>query len=347
MNDQSTALAIQQSDNELIDVLCSSLYPGAKRESAALVLGYCRAAGIDPMLKPVHIVPMRTKTGEKDNYGNDRYEMRDTIMPGIGLYRIQAARTGQYAGQDVPEFGPTRTLAYQRKKVEWVHANPNSDKKVKREDWINDELEYPEWCAITIYRIVGGHRAAFTALEYWTENYATAGRDSDAPNEMWSRRTRGQLAKCAEAQALRKAFPEVGAMPTADEMEGRIFDVAEADPAPEFSVAKPRRASEVAKAALPTPTEPDIVLPVVKQAEAAIPVELVPAQEAQAPQQHATEEPAGKVLASEGECLHIIKIAKAKGIDLGQRLREWNSKLDPSTLAGMTKKQYAGLKEAL
>lgn len=345
MNDQSTALAIQQSDNELIDVLCSSLYPGAKRESAALVLGYCRAAGIDPMLKPVHIVPMRTKTGEKDNYGNDRYEMRDTIMPGIGLYRIQAARTGQYAGQDVPEFGPTRTLAYQRKKVEWVQANPNSDKKVKREDWIDDDLEYPEWCAITIYRIVGGHRAAFTAVEYWTENYATAGRDSDAPNEMWSRRTRGQLAKCAEAQALRKAFPEVGAMPTADEMEGRVFDVAEVDPAPEFNVAKPRRASEVTKAALPTPDEPDIVLPVVKQAEQ---VAILPEQAQQeAPQQHATEEPAGKVLASEGECLHIIKIAKAKGVNMAAFLSDLGSKLDPATLSGMSKKQYAKLKEML
>jgi hypothetical protein len=39
---------------------------------------------------------------------------------------------------------------------------------------------------------------------------------------MWARRPRGQLKKCAEAQALRMAFPEaVGAAPTAEEMEGR------------------------------------------------------------------------------------------------------------------------------
>lgn len=40
---------------------------------------------------------------------------------------------------------------------------------------------------------------------------------------MWQKRPYGQIAKCAEAQALRKAFPEVGSAPTADEMEGKQF----------------------------------------------------------------------------------------------------------------------------
>ena len=41
---------------------------------------------------------------------------------------------------------------------------------------------------------------------------------------MWAKRSRGQIAKCTEAQALRKAFPEIGAQPTADEMEGKTLD---------------------------------------------------------------------------------------------------------------------------
>ena len=39
---------------------------------------------------------------------------------------------------------------------------------------------------------------------------------------MWAKRPFGQLSKCAEAQALRKAFPDTtGSQPTAEEMEGR------------------------------------------------------------------------------------------------------------------------------
>lgn len=228
---QSAVPALSMDDAELCSVLQSSIYPGAKLESIKLAVGYCRAAGLDPMQKPVHIVPMRVKKpGTKEDY-----EWRDVIMPGVGLYRVQAARSGCYAGVSEPEFGPMQTLR------------------------IGDfEMEYPEWCRVTVRRFnpATGQIFDFTAVEFWLENYATKGRDSKVPNEMWQRRPRGQLAKCAEAQALRKAFPEIGAQPTAEEMEGKELDVGTIDvQEPRPAVRTPQSRSVKARAAAAAPVE--------------------------------------------------------------------------------------------
>jgi phage recombination protein Bet len=182
--------AIVAKDDEIISVLSSSLYPGASTQSIAMVLAYCRQAELDVMQKPVHIVPIwDSKAGQ----------MRDVVMPGIGLYRTQAARSGECAGISEPEFGPDI--------VETLSGVP---------------MTFPAWCKVTVRRTMkNGVVAEFSAVERWRENYATAKRDSEAPNAMWRRRPYAQLAKCAEAQALRKAFPEFGSAPTADEMEGK------------------------------------------------------------------------------------------------------------------------------
>lgn len=194
--------SLAMDERELMGVLKNSLYPGARDESIKLVIGYCKASGLDPMQKPVHIVPMSVSTGKKDGNGWDVKEMRDVVMPGIGLYRTQAARSGEYAGVSEPEFGDdiTETIG-------------------------ETTITYPKWCKVVIKRQMrNGAIVEFAAKELWKENYATKSAKSAEPNAMWKRRPYAQLAKCAEAQALRKAFPEFGAQPTADEMEGKSFD---------------------------------------------------------------------------------------------------------------------------
>jgi len=185
-------------DKDTYSALKNSIFPGAKDESIQMVLAYCKARKLDPLQKPVHIVPMwivdaKTKQGA----------MRDIVMPGIGLYRIQAQRSGQYAGQSDPEFGEevTETLG-------------------------GIKITYPKWCKIVVKKqMPNGHIVEFAAKEYWKENYATQKKDTDAPNSMWKKRPYGQLAKCTEAQALRKAYPDIiDNTLTAEEMEGKDFE---------------------------------------------------------------------------------------------------------------------------
>jgi hypothetical protein len=91
-------------------------------------------------------------------------------------------------------------------------------------------VTYPASCKVIVKRLMpDGQLAEFAATERWKENYATAGKSSKQPNSMWARRPYAQLAKCAEAQALRKAFPEVGSALTADEMEGKEIDMGSID----------------------------------------------------------------------------------------------------------------------
>ena len=214
----SNALTIQAEDR-MIDVMRASLYPGAKPDSIRMVMGYCAARNLDPLRKPVHIVPMWVKEP-----GSDKGAMQDVVMPGIALYRIEAARTGEYAGKSEPIFGPMQTQRLG-----------------------GSDVSFPAWCKVTVYRMVNGQRCEFTALEYWLENYATAKRDTDAPNAMWKKRAFGQLAKCAEAQALRMAFPEAtGGEATAEEMEGKVLE--------------PRAVENLAAAPDPEPVEAPLPL---------------------------------------------------------------------------------------
>ncbi|MDJ0449213.1 phage recombination protein Bet [Methylocystis sp. JR02] len=175
--------------------LVDAVFPLAKEASSViLALSYCKARNLDPFKKPVHIVPM---------WNGQLKRMVETVWPGIGELRTTAFRTGQYAGRDEARYGEI----------------------IKRRIG-NAEIEFPEWCQVTVYRLLGGQRLPFPGPRvYWLECYATAGKDDNSPNSMWRRRPFGQLDKCAEAAALRAAFPEeVGNEYAAEEMEGRTID---------------------------------------------------------------------------------------------------------------------------
>ncbi len=192
-------------DKRLITVMQNSLYPGAKEDSVRLVLDYCRARGLDPLQKPVHIVPMWNAKTEK---------FEDVIMPGLNLYRTQAAQSGLLAGIDDTEFGPVREFEYKGVKRGFGK---------KPDESYDITIKAPEWAKVKVRRILSnGAIGAFSHTEYFEE--AVSLSKSGEPTPMWVKRPRGMLAKTAESQALRKAFPDIaGASETAEEMEGKTL----------------------------------------------------------------------------------------------------------------------------
>jgi hypothetical protein len=126
---------------------------------------------------------------------------------------------------------------------------------VGHEDWVPDieeTVEFPEWCEVTVYRVVDGVARAFSEPVYWLEAYSTTGRNSELPTEIWVKRPRGQLHKCAKAAALRAAFPEECGYYAAEEMEGKsIGDDARVKPAGQAPAAGDTHAATEAPAADP------------------------------------------------------------------------------------------------
>jgi phage recombination protein Bet len=228
--------------------LVNATFPNARTpEGVLLALSYCRQRNLDVFKRPVHIVPIRTKLKSPD--GKDYWGDIETVWPGINELRTTAHRTGIYAGSDPAEWGPDITSEWELPSGEddgGDHPNaPPREKKAAAAPVRMLKVVHPEWCQITVYRVVQGLRVAFPGPRvYWLETYATAGK-SDRPNEMWKDRARGQLEKCAEAAALRKAFPEELGGEHIVEEAPRMVDVTPAAAAPE---SRPDRAEITAKA---------------------------------------------------------------------------------------------------
>ena len=141
---------------------------GATIDELARFLYVANRLGLDPLVNQVHLTHHKTGQGETTI----------SVIVGIDGFRAIAERTHEYAGSDdaLFDYGP----------------NYKSE---------NGEPINPTKATVTVYRIVKGQRVSFTATARWKE-YKPSVADF-----MWKRMPYAQLAKCAEALALRKAFP--------------------------------------------------------------------------------------------------------------------------------------------
>jgi hypothetical protein len=138
----------------------------------------------------------------------------ETVWPSIMEIQTTASRTGLWAGMDRPVWGPDMTQSFT--------GRFKDDNDTWQENTVT--VTFPEWVAVTVYRLVGGRRCAFTEEVYWQEAYSTAGgKNSQLPTAMWIKRPKGQLGKCGKAASLRAAFPEECGY-AAEEMDGKSLD---------------------------------------------------------------------------------------------------------------------------
>ena len=129
----------------------------------------CKATGLDPRLKQIYFIK---------RWDSNAGKKIGAVQSSIDGIRSVAEDSGEYAGQDAPilEF--------------YEH-----DKNKMR----------PFSATVTVYRMVSGERVPFTHTAYWDE-YVQLTKDGN-PTSFWLKMPKNQLAKCAEAGALRKAFP--------------------------------------------------------------------------------------------------------------------------------------------
>lgn len=149
--------------------------------------------GLDPFAKQIYMIGR--KESVKDDNDNWVKVQKWTIQTGIDGYRLVARRAADRAGQQ---------LTYED--TLWCGPDGNW-----RDVWL--EPQPPLAAKVVVYR--GAER--FSAVAHWPEYVQT--KYNGEPNSMWSRMGRNQLAKCAEALALRKAFPQdLSGIYTDDEM---------------------------------------------------------------------------------------------------------------------------------
>lgn len=171
---------------EKLELLKRTFAAGTSDDDFALFVEVAKATGLSPLQRQVYAIMRETW-----NPATKRREPKMTIQTGIDGYRLIAARTGRHAGTTDAEYGPDATRG---------------------------TFTHPTWARVTVLKLLpNGQTAEFTATARWSE-YAQTNREGD-PTGQWGKMPYLMLGKCAEALALRKAFPaELSGVYTAEEM---------------------------------------------------------------------------------------------------------------------------------
>lgn len=169
---QADSLVPQRGTRDEARLIREQLAPKASDAEIRVFLALCQRLDLDPFARQIYLV------GRWDSRAG-----REIFAPQVSIdgFRLVAQRTGEYAGQAGPE---------------WCSADG-----VWRDVWLSDAP--PAAARVGVYR--KGWAAPLYRVALWSEFQQT--KKDGKPSGLWAKMPSVMLAKCAEMQALRAAFP--------------------------------------------------------------------------------------------------------------------------------------------
>jgi phage recombination protein Bet len=170
-----------------IEPIRKLIAPDLDDQELIFFLEYCRKTGLDPVTRQIYASKRRSKNARGE------WESRVTVQTSIDGQRLIAQRTGEYQGQ----LGPY----WCGKDGAWSDV------------WLRGDN--PAAARVGVLRV--GFKEPVWAVALF-KSYAQLKQDGSLTS-MWAKMPELMIGKCAEALALRKAFPnELSGLYSDDEM---------------------------------------------------------------------------------------------------------------------------------